>query len=388
MAAHQGGTLFVDKPRGRRRILRIMLTARETSAPYNQFSLPWADEHDITICTYFAADVTPPRTITLFEGDGSLRGFFRALNAALDAKRYDVIHAHSPHVGLLFLIATLFSRRRVGHTTVVTVHDSYQNYKVRNRLMFMPVFASFRKVVCCGQASYDSFPALFKRLAGDRLAVVRNGLNIARVDGIAANASQRSDRPTGFTVIAVSRLVAIKNPLAVVAAFQRSADQTSRLLYFGDGPLRQSLISQGESAGLSNQIEFTGIIPRDKVFEHLLGGGLFVSTSRGEGLPVAVLEAMACGCPVVLSDIPPHREIAEGVDFIPLIDPDDVEGFAREIKRFREMTTAERRTVGEKCRHLVQDHFSLAAMLRGYAGIYAEIAENHVQDGAEVLNHV
>jgi glycosyltransferase involved in cell wall biosynthesis len=388
IAAERGGSLLLAKSRGNLHILRIMLTARETSAPYNQFSLPWAEEHDITICTYFASDVTLPSTITLFEGNGSLRGFFRALKAALGARQYDIIHAHSPHVGLLFLFATLFSFRRVAPSTVITVHDSYQNYKFRNRLMFMPVFAGFQKVVCCGQASYDSFPAFFRWLAGDRMAVVCNGLDIARVDRIAADASPGPHRASGFTVIAISRLVAIKDPFSLVTAFQQSEVHTSRLLYFGDGPLRQSLIERSRSAGLSNQIEFTGMIPRDRVFEHLLSADLFISTSRGEGLPVAVLEAMACGCPVVLSDIPPHREIAEGVDFIPLIQPGDAAGFAREIKRFREMPVSERRTVGRKCRELVKDRFSLQAMLRGYADIYAQIAGNHVQDGMEVLDHV
>jgi glycosyltransferase involved in cell wall biosynthesis len=350
-----------------------MLAVRETSAPYNQFSLPLVEEHDITLCTFFESDVAPPKTITLFEGNGTVAGFFSALRAALAAKDYDIIHAHSPHVGLFFLIATRFNRQPTA-PAVVTVHDSYQNYKLRNRLMFMPVFAGFQKIVCCGQASLDSFPALYKRLAGERLTAVRNGLDIARVDAIAAKVGQRAPRPADFTVIAISRLVPIKNPAAVVTAFQLSADQDSRLLYIGDGPLRHSLMAESGNGGRPRQIEFSGVIPREKVFENLLGADLFISTSRGEGLPVAVLEAMACGCPVVLSDIPPHREIAEGVDYVPLIQPDDGMGFAQEIKRYREMSASERSTIGQKCRTLVEERFSMTAMHAGYAQIYAQMA--------------
>ncbi|HET9589255.1 MAG TPA: glycosyltransferase family 4 protein, partial [Anaerolineales bacterium] len=166
----------MPESKGKLNILRIILAVRETSAPYNQFSLAWADKHDITLCTYFASDIIPPNTITTFEGDGSVKGFFHALKAAISAKKYDIIHVHSPHLGLLFLIATLFSDGKSVPSTVITVHDSYQNYKLRNRLMFIPVFASFKRIVCCGQASYNSFPSFFKWLAGARLCVVPNSL--------------------------------------------------------------------------------------------------------------------------------------------------------------------------------------------------------------------
>jgi glycosyltransferase involved in cell wall biosynthesis len=367
--------------------LRIILAVRETSAPYNQFSLSWADEHDITICTYFGSAITPSETITLFEGDGSPMGFFRALKAALDAKEYDIIHAHSPHVAFLFVVGALSSYRKLAPSTVVTVHDSYQNFKLRNRLLWIPVFATFRRIVCCGQASFNSFPALYKWLAGERLCAVPNGLDIARVDRIVAEEPRPSAASRDFTVLAVSRLVDIKNPGSVLSAFQQCSEHGSRpcrLVYIGDGPLRESLQAQSWEAGLQDEIELTGLIPREKVFERMLGADLFISASRGEGLPVAVLEAMACGCPVLLSDIPPHREIAEGVDFIPLKAPDDVVGFAHEIERLGRMPAAERANIGQKCRKLVEERFSLQAMHAGYTGVYAQITNGHVSSPGEV----
>ncbi|MFN8454778.1 MAG: hypothetical protein U0401_08940 [Anaerolineae bacterium] len=54
-------------------------------------------------------------------------------------------------------------------------------------------------MICCSQASYESFPAFYKWLAGDRLGVVQNGLDIARVDRIAANTTP--PQPTNdFTI--------------------------------------------------------------------------------------------------------------------------------------------------------------------------------------------
>jgi glycosyltransferase involved in cell wall biosynthesis len=361
------------KPKKKISILHLVISIGETNAAYNEHCLPLAEERDLTICTYFQSDIIPPDNIRMFQGNGSIKGFVHGVRAALDAKEYDIVHVHSPHLGILFLAATRFGHRKFAASDVVTVHDSYPNYKLRNRLMFIPIFASFRGVICCSQASFNSFPFFYKWLAGDRLGVVQNGLDIARVDRIAATTRKGPFQTNDFIIVAISRLVDIKNPLSVLTAFQLSVDQTSRLTYIGDGPLRHTLITKSREADLDTQIEFTGLIQREKVFEHLLNADLFISTSRGEGLPISVLEAMACCRPVLLSDIPPHREIAEGVDFIPLIQPDDVAGFAREFKRFREMSVSERAIIGQKCRKLVEERFSLSAMHARYEEIYAQI---------------
>ena len=85
------------------------------------------------------------------------------------------------------------------------------------------------------------------------------------------------------------------------------------------------------------------------------------------------MEAMATGCPVVLSDIPPHRELAEGADFIPFVRPGDTDAFAREIDRFRSMSTEERAAIGLKGRDLVRARFGLATMHAGLENVYREI---------------
>jgi glycosyltransferase involved in cell wall biosynthesis len=358
---------------GKLSILRIILAIRETSAPYNQFSLSWANTHETTICTYFPSEVVTPATISVFEGDGTIKGFFAALHEALNEKEYDLIHVHSPHLGFLFLLSTAIYDPSYVPPRVITVHDSYQNYKLRNRAMFMPVFASFDRIVCCGRASYNSFPALYRRLAGDRLCVVQNSLDLTRVDRIAATLPAQPEVKESFTVAAVSRLVEIKNPFSVLRAFQKAADAHSRLVYMGDGPLREQLVAQSRSASSQGEVEFTGLIPRESVFHNLFNADLFISMSRGEGLPVAVLEAMACGLPVLLSNIPPHQEIAEGVDFIQLCDAEDIESFAQAIRRFRATPLAERRAIGRACRELVEERFSLHTMHRAYEDVYAQV---------------
>lgn len=363
------------RPDARRlKILHIVLSTGETSAPYNEHCLPMADKRDITLCTYFKPTVVVPPEIRLFSGDGTLRGFMRALKSATQTDSYDVIHAHSPHVALLFLLSTPLRARALLRSAVVTVHDSYPNFKFRNRLLLLPVFAGFARVVCCGHASFNSFPALYRWLAGEGFREVQNGLDIARIDRIAAirNRPRKGDL---FKLVSVSRLVTIKNPSTVLSAFEAGQDPRSRLTYIGDGPLRQSLVAWSTQTGLDRLVTFKGLLPRNNVFEHMLTADLFISASRGEGLPIAVLEAMACGCPVLLSDIPPHREIAEHANFIPLVNPDNKSGFAREIEKFRRMSRSERAEIGSNCRRLVEQRFSLEAMHARYEAIYRSVSQ-------------
>ena len=367
----------MTEPNGKLSILHIILAVKETSAPYNEHCLPWADARNITVCGFFKGDLTPPASIRLFEGNGTLPGFFRALKAALQDRSYDIIHVHSPHLGVLFLLAT-FLNRKITPATVFTVHDSYQNYKTRNKLLFLPVFAGFRRVVCCSRASYDSFPGFFKLLAGDRLRYSQNGPDIERIDRIAARHVPAPADPAVFTSVAIGRMAEVKNPFGLLEAFSQSADLGSRLTWIGEGTLRPALMDKARTMGLADQIDFTGLIARETVFDHLLNADLYVSTSFGEGLPLAVMEAMACGCPVLLSDIPPHREIAEGVDFIPLVKPEDAAGFARELRKFRQMSGEERKAIGRKCRKLVQDKFSMTAMHTRYAEIYSQVSGTSV----------
>ena len=352
-------------------ILRLILAIGEESAPYNQFSLALTSQHNITICTYFKSSISLPKEITLFEGNDSLKGFFRALKAALDRTEYDIIHAHSPHLGFLYLVAN-FMHREFTTPTVYTTHDSYRNYRLRNKLLLIPVFAFFNRVVCCGYASRNSFTAPYKWLAGDRLRAIQNGVDIERIEGL-INENQPSLGVGIFNVVTIGRLEKVKNHRSVLKAFQQFSDGKSRLQIIGEGRLHTSIASEVAASDMGEVVELTGLIPRERVYKRLLEADLFVTASRGEGLPVAVLEAMACHLPVVLSDIPPHREIAEGVDFIPLIECDDVNGFALEIERFRRMPAPARAEIGAKCRRHVEKRFHLAKMHNGYSEIYREL---------------
>jgi glycosyltransferase involved in cell wall biosynthesis len=356
------------------RVLLLTPAIGETSAPYNELALAAPHRHSITICTYFPPTISVPEPIALFPGDGSLVGFFRALASALAAEEHDIIHAHLPSVSFLLAARAMVADRTVMCATVHTVHSSYANYKFRNRLMLLPVLALYHRVVFCSHSSLESFPRLYRLLVGSRACVIHNGVDLARIDRSIGDSPNHPEN-AAFRILTVGRLISLKKPLSILRAFHQAGDRAGRLVLVGEGDLKEEILAESNRLGLQNQVQITGLIEREEVYRHLVKADLFVSASTVEGLPVAVLEAMACRCPAILSDIPPHREIADGAGFIPLIRSDDVPGFAREMQRFRQMPRAERAAIGDMCREWVESRFSLTKMHEGYEKVYTQILD-------------
>ncbi len=354
------------------RILHLTAAVAETSGQYNEHCLPLLDERDLAICSFHPPAVTPPRELVIFHGGGSSIGYLRALRQAFSVgRRYDIVHAHSARAGVLYLVASLFRPRRLGRS-VYTVQNSYRNYHLGNRLLLVPIFAAYKRVVMCSAACRESMPRWLRWLARRRIRTVQNAVHVERVTRAVERGRSRR-RPETFIVACVGRIIPIKNPFTVVDAFARAAAPDSRLQFIGEGTLRPEVLAVAASRGLGDRVQAAGLIPRDAVFEALGAADVCISASRGEGLPVAVLEAMASGCPVILSDIQPHREVVGDATFVPLIDPDDPEGFARELRRLRALPPAERAAIGESCRKHVEDRFGLPAMHAAYERIYNEV---------------
>jgi glycosyltransferase involved in cell wall biosynthesis len=130
--------------------------------------------------------------------------------------------------------------------------------------------------------------------------------------------------------ISVGRLVSNKNHLNVIKAFAKSEIETHDLLIIGDGPLYSVLSDYIHENNLEKKIELLRY--KTNVIEYLKGADGFISLSKVEGMPNAVLEAAACHLPLVLSDINEHTSIFKS-GVINLCGYDDIEKTSRFIKQ-------------------------------------------------------
>lgn len=130
-------------------------------------------------------------------------------------------------------------------------------------------------------------------------------------------------RGTGKTVISIARLTRQKRLDRLLAAFAMLKDRQARLLILGEGEDRRDLERQRAELGLDERIDMPGYVP--DVAQALHDADLFVLTSDYEGLPAAVLEAMAANCPVLCTDCFPAArtllEAAEGCGIIEDVTP-------------------------------------------------------------------
>jgi glycosyltransferase involved in cell wall biosynthesis len=81
-----------------------------------------------------------------------------------------------------------------------------------------------------------------------------------------------------------------------------------RLLMLGNGPLAPMIRRIFQQAGLMEQVHFPGQVSQERLPEYYQSADLYISTSHSDGTSISLLEALACGTPVLLSDIPGNQE--------------------------------------------------------------------------------
>lgn len=173
----------------------------------------------------------------------------------------------------------------------------------------------------------------FEWLPKSKRTVIYNPLQPIKDEEDIINLPQGAD-PKKKWVIGMGRLDHQKNFELLLSAFHKLVDKHPdwQLLIFGEGKLRADLEDIIEKLGLTNQVLLPGIT--NTPISILKRSKLFVLSSRFEGLPAVLFEALACGLPVVSTDCPsgPREIIRDGVDGI-LVPNEDISALAAAMDR-------------------------------------------------------
>lgn len=151
------------------------------------------------------------------------------------------------------------------------------------------------------------------QLPYSRRYVIPNGLPVHEIDGTVPELPAGLANPKAPIVLYVGRLIANKNLTFFLEAVAHVRQKQEVLVILcGEGPQRAEMEALRRKLGLDEDVYFTGYLPADSsVWALMKKSSILVSLSAYEGSPNTVMEAMVCGCPLVLSDIPAHREILD-----------------------------------------------------------------------------
>ncbi len=210
------------------------------------------------------------------------------------------------------------------------------------------------------------------RLPSGRVEVITNGVDLSRFKPAADNQAMRgalSIPCDAFVIGSVGSLREVKNPGFLIRAFAEFSRHASDafLLIVGDGPLRSELEALGRELGVSQRIRFRG--RQSNVRDHIVAMDLFVQPSLKEGSPTAVLEALACGVPVIAARSSGCVELQERTGVPLLVDGQDDTSLAGEMSGL--YADAHRRAdLGQRGRQVVAESFSFERMINAYERTY------------------
>ncbi len=169
-------------------------------------------------------------------------------------------------------------------------------------------------------------------------------------------------------ILSVGRVVHQKGFDLALRALADLKDLDWQWSIAGDGPQRPVLQAMAEEHGLQNRIRFLGWLTADQLKEQYNAANLFLFPSRHEGMPNAVLEAMASGLPVVATRIAGNEELVVNGETGALVPPEDVDALREALKPL--LVGAQRREqMGRAARQRVESSFGWNRVAEQYQSI-------------------
>lgn len=291
-------------------------------------------------------------------------------------RRIEVIHAHQ--YTPFFYAALAKIPARFSFKLIMTEHGRHYPDVVSplrrsvNRLFLDPLADAVN--ACCefsGKAlsKVDGF-------SGRRIEVIDNGVELHRYTVTPDKKSLREKLgwdPSKIYITKVARFHEVKDHPMLIRAFAEVAQQRPNvdLLLAGEGPSRTDLENLATELGVRDRVKFLGV--RSDVPQVLQASDIFALTSVSEAASLTLLEAMACGLPVVVTDVGGNPELArQGIDGF-LVPRGDSRSCAQALLRLVDDPELRNR-LGQNGRQRVEDRFTLAKTIQEYSRLYHVLA--------------
>lgn len=286
--------------------------------------------------------------------------------------RFDVVHIHMMH-NLAGAAGWVGRRLRPRTLVKVSGYAEFHEGILDPRHRHHPI----HRILVAGTMRLDAFQCIshythaVMQDAGypaDKLHLLPNAVDCARF-----SQCERPHTTPDLRVAFAGRHVPVKALDVLLHAWsQTRRPQGARLVLAGDGPQRQRLMQMAEALGIADTVEFPGTV--EDVPRLFADACLYVQPSRQEGLPNAVLEAMAAGLPVIATRISGHEDVIHDGKTGLLVAPDDANALAAAIERLLS-DPGLRDRIGRGARRHVRQHYSIPAVTTRLLHAYRPGAE-------------
>jgi len=286
--------------------------------------------------------------------------------------RYDVVDCQTYAPLPAVWLACQLSRQRM----VATIHNVWcgSGTGILHGLIRTAVFAfeavlyrlPYGRILTVSGSSAKALAA--RGAKRGRIRVVPNGIVLPPPP------PATDDESRAYDAVFVGRLVALKRIDHVIECLSGLAREgiLRRAAVVGDGPLLAAARAQASAAGLGERVEFPGGLPNARVLEIIRASRIYLHASVSEGFPVVMVEAMACGTPVVAYDIPGVRDVVQtGADGI-LVRCLDVAALSQAAGRLLR-DPVERQRLADAGRRKVEQSLTLDAMTDRVEAVYGEL---------------
>lgn len=266
---------------------------------------------------------------------------YKRLKDIIDHGNYQIIHCHTPVGGVLGRLAARKTRKE-GTRVLYTAHGFhfYRGAPLKNWLMYYPIekicsyFAD--DIITINQEDYRFARTNFASAKIHYLPGV--GIDTSEFSPCVLTKEERSStqaalgvQPGQRMILSVGELISRKNYRTAIDVIAKLNTDQLRYYICGQGVLRSEIEEYAKSRGVLDSVVFLGY--RRDIPRICSCADVFLHTSYQEGLPVAVMEAMACGTPIVASRIRGNVDLIEDDVNGFLCAPQDVDGFVEKIRR-------------------------------------------------------
>jgi len=304
------------------------------------------------------------------------------LTVLMDWEKIDVVHTHTIRGNYYGRLAAALCKRSMVNVTTVHSHipDELRggaSFDIKDRLLCRRESLLWPWVdyfICVSEKIRQRL--LTGGIAEKKAEVIGNGVELpdpARVESYkAAIRAEFGIGDNDIVIGTVGRLVPLKNHELLLKTAREVSKKIRnvRFLVVGDGPLHQQLVDRSAKMGLSGVVTFTGW--RDDIQSILSAVDIYVICSVVEGLNISVLEAMACGKPVIGTDVKGISELVVSGENGFLVPLNDVAGMAASIVELIQ-NPAKRGTMGLNGRRQVESKYSVKRMVYDTSMIYERL---------------